>query len=129
MHMEIQSHQIESEEQLHKTAEDACNLMEEIYRAGQYPKLTIRRDWSIHNPVITGEMALPGAYRWFLMRELKKLLRRGAELTIHASRERRSMTDPALFDHADEGDWDITQKKLFLFSPERIDISMNRLEH
>lgn len=129
MQMEIHSHQIESEEQLHETAEKACDLMEAIYREGQYPKLTIRRDWSIHNPVITGEMALPGAYRWFLMRELKKLLRRGAELTIHPSRERRAMTDPALFDHADEGDWDITQKKLFLFSPERIDISMNRLEH
>ncbi|MGF1671754.1 MAG: AMP nucleosidase, partial [Balneolaceae bacterium] len=25
--------------------------------------------------------------------------------------------------------WDITQKKLFLFSPERIDLSLNRLEH
>ncbi|MDZ7694773.1 MAG: hypothetical protein U5K69_27255 [Balneolaceae bacterium] len=39
------------------------------------------------------------------------------------------MNDPALLDNTDEDEWDITQKKLFLFSPERIDLSLNRLDH
>jgi AMP nucleosidase len=74
-------------------------------------------------------MARPEAYRWYLLRELKKLAMKGAEINVLPSRERLPFNDPALFDNTDEGDWDITQKKLFLFSPERIDLSLNRLEH
>jgi AMP nucleosidase len=103
--------------------------MEHIYDEGDYPKLMVKREWSEHNPIITGEMAQPHTYRWYLSREMKKLLLKGAELKIFASRPRLDMTDPNLFDNADEDEWDITQKKLFLFSPERIDISLNRLEH
>ena len=29
----------------------------------------------------------------------------------------------------DEEEWDFTKKKLFLFSPERVDLSINRLLH
>lgn len=108
---------------------EACDLMEAIYQDGDYPKLMVKRSWSEHNPIITGEMALPSAYRWYLTRELKRLLERSAELTVFASRPRVDMNDPSLFDNIDESEWDITQKKLFLFSPERIDISLNRLEH
>jgi len=60
---------------------------------------------------------------------MKKLIEKGAELKIFPSRPKVEMNDPLLFDNADEDEWDITQKKLFLFSPERIDISLNRLEH
>jgi AMP nucleosidase len=107
----------------------ACDLMEEIYAGGEYPKVLVKRSWSKHNPIITGEMARPEAYRWYLLRELTKLARKGAEIKVLASRKRLALNDPELFNHTDENDWDITRKKLFLFSPERIDISLNRLEH
>jgi len=118
-----------TEKQMRKIIEKACDLMEKIYRNGDYPKLAISRSWSRHNPIITGEMAVPGAYRWYLSRELYKLLDKGAEIKIFPSRPVVPLNDPNLFDNVDEDDWDITQKKLFLFSPERIDISLNRLSH
>jgi AMP nucleosidase len=116
-------------EALQQHIQEACDLMEDIYAGGEYPKLLVKRSWSKHNPIITGEIARPKAYRWYLLRELYKLANKGAALKIIPSRERLSMNDPELLDHTDENDWDITQKKLFLFSPERIDISLNRLEH
>ena len=127
--IEITKDSFTNEKELEKIVNRACDLMEQIYDEGDYPKLMVKRSWSEHNPIITGEMALPQAYRWYLKREMKKLLQKGAETKIFPSRPRIAMNDPALFDNADEDDWDITQKKLFLFSPERIDISLNRLEH
>ena len=125
----INAESFSNEEELNDKVIQACDLMEAIYSDGDYPKLMVKRSWSEHNPIITGEMALPSAYRWYLTREMKRLLERNAELTIFASRPRVDLNDPSLFDNTDEDEWDITQKKLFLFSPERIDISLNRLEH
>jgi AMP nucleosidase len=118
-----------SESSIKQKIQNACDLMETIYENGEYPKVLVKRSWSKHNPVITGEMARPEAYRWYLHRELMKLAKRGAEIKILPSRERMALNDPELFSNADENEWDITQKKLFLFNPERIDISLNRLEH
>lgn len=118
-----------NEKELKHLIEKACDLMEKIYQGGDYPKITVKRTWSEHNPIITGEIAVPGAYRWYLTRELKKLAEKGAEIKIFPSRQRLAPNDPVIFDNADEDDWDITQKKLFLFSPERIDISLDRLKH
>ena len=118
-----------NEEELIKLVEDACDMMEQIYEGGDYPKVTVKRTWSEHNPIITGELAVPSAYRWYLTRELKKLAEKGAEVKIFPSRPRLQSNDPNIFDNADEDEWDITQKKLFLFSPERIDISLDRLRH
>lgn len=126
---EFQSEDISSEAEINNHVEQACDIMESIYENGEYPKVLIKRSWSKHNPIITGEMAKPKAYRWYLLRELKKLAQKGAVIKVIPSRERLAMNDPQLLDNADEDDWDITQKKLFLFSPERIDISLNRLEH
>lgn len=127
--LEITGESFSTDEERSEIVDKACNLMEKIYQDGDYPKLMVKRIWSEHNPIITGEMALPSAYRWYLKRELKKLLEKGAIMKIFPSRPRVEITDPLLFDNADEDDWDITQKKMFLFSPERIDISLNRLEH
>jgi AMP nucleosidase len=127
--LEITKGSFSNEKELKSLADRVCDMMERIYDEGDYPKLMIKRSWSEHNPIITGEMALPHAYRWYLVRELKKLLEKGADLKVFPSRPRVAMNDPALFDNADEDEWDITQKKLFLFTPERIDISLNRLEH
>lgn len=127
--IEITPESFTNETELEALVEKACDQMEIIYQDGDYPKMMVKRSWSGHNPIITGEIALPGAYRWYLKREIKKLLEKGAELKIFPSRPRVAMNDPVLFDNADEDEWDITQKKLFLFSPERIDISLNRLEH
>lgn len=118
-----------NEKELTKLVEDACDMMEHIYAEGDYPKMTVKRKWSDHNPIITGELAVPSAYRWYLTRELKKLASKGAEVKIFPSRPRLNSNDPSIFDNADEDEWDITQKKLFLFSPERIDISLDRLKH
>lgn len=127
--LEISKKHYSGEEELNQLVESACDLMENIYRDGDYPKLMVKRSWSEHNPIIAGEMALPSAYRWYLKREIKKMLEKDAEITLFPSRPRVELNDTALFDNVDEDAWDITQKKLFLFSPERIDISLNRLEH
>lgn len=116
-------------EEILKKIECACNRMEEIYNEGYYPKMKVFRKWSKHNPVIEGEFAKPGIYRWYLKRELAKLVQSGAEITISPSRKSLSLNDPKLLDAIDEDHWDFTKKKLFLFPPERIDLSINRLEH
>lgn len=126
---EFHSDDIDSDDELKNKISEACDLMELIYREGEYPKVLVKRSWSKHNPIITGEIAKPTAYRWYLQRELQKLAEKGAEIKILPSRERLGLNDPSLLDNTDEDDWDITQKKLFLFSPERIDISLNRLQH
>ncbi len=126
---EFETEEVNSQEELHERMVDACDAMENIYENGEYPKLLVKRSWSKHNPIITGEMAKPEAFRWYLLRELKKLGEKGAVIKIIPSRERLPLNDPDLLDNTDEDDWDITQKKLFLFSPERIEISLNRLEH
>ncbi|MEX0685804.1 MAG: AMP nucleosidase [Balneolales bacterium] len=107
----------------------ACALMESIYDSGYYPKLEIERAWSKYNPVISGEFAKPRVYRWYLFRELGKLASKGAVMKITPSRKRIPLNDPSLLDSLDELEWDFTQKKLFLFKAERVDISLDRLEH
>ncbi|MCC5912981.1 MAG: AMP nucleosidase [Balneolaceae bacterium] len=127
--LEITKESFSNEKEIEQLVARACDLMEQIYSDGDYPKLMIKRTWSEHNPIITGEMARPDAYRWYLSREIRKLVTKGAEVKIFPSRPKVALNDPALFDNADEDEWDITQKKLFLFTPERIDISLDRLEH
>ena len=41
-----------------------CDAMEAADRAGRYPRLTVERPWSVHNPVLDGEFASPRAIRW-----------------------------------------------------------------
>lgn len=118
-----------SEKELKKAIDKACDLMEEIYASGYYPKMIVERSWSKHNPVIDGELAQPKAYRWYLKREIERLLNHGAIITIKPAREVIPLNNPDLFTNLDENDWDITQKKLFLFRAERIDISLDRLRH
>ncbi|TNE73670.1 AMP nucleosidase [bacterium] len=118
-----------SEDDLNALVSKACDVMEELYDQGYYPKMTVKRSWSEHNPVIEGEFAKPKAYRWYLTREIKKLVQHGAEVVVDTERKAVPLNDPLLLDALDEEDWDITQKKLFLFKAERIDISLNRLEH
>lgn len=127
--LDITKEDYKTKKKLEAVIEKACDLMEEIYDNGEYPKLTVKREWSKHNPIITGEIAVPKAYRWYLSREIYKLVDKGSEVRIFPSRPIVDLNEPSLFDNLDEDDWDITQKKMFLFSPERIDISLNRLEH
>ncbi len=108
---------------------ELINRMEEIFEEGKYPKLTVEREWSRHNPVISGEFACPAVFRWYLKREFIRLLNAGAAISVEASRPVLPLDDPAMLDYTDESNWDFTQKKLFLFSAERMDISINRLEH
>jgi AMP nucleosidase len=114
---------------IEQAIKEACDFMEHIYEQGFYPKLCVNRNWSEHNPEITGEFAKPKVYRWYLMRELSKLVEQGAAIKVLKSREKLELNTPNLLDHLDEDQWDFTRKKLFLFPPERIDLSLDRLEH
>lgn len=116
-------------EELKKATEKACDLMEEIYSRGDYVKMIVHREWSKHNPRISGELAQPKALRWYLLREMGRLLSKNASIEIKPSREIIPLNNPELLDHVDEKNWDITKKKLFLFSPERTNISIDRLQH
>ena len=127
--IELHRAENETDEQLIERIDQACDHMERIYAGGHYPRLTVERSWSRHNPVICGEMARPSTYRWYLTRELLRLANRGATVRIEPSRTLITLDDPILFERLDEAHWDITQKKLFLFAPERIELSIDRLEH
>jgi AMP nucleosidase len=119
----------EGESDLRARVADACQRMEKIYELDCYSKITVIRHWSKHNPTISGEVARPSAYRWYLQRELLKLALQGAEIQVEPSRARIDLHSPSLLQKIDESDLDITRKKLFLFGPERVDLSIERLEH
>ncbi len=118
-----------SEKQIAEATEKACDLMEEMYEQGMYPRMIVHREFSDHNPTIKGELAQPQAFRWYLLREMSRLLKKNADIEIIAKRKRMALNDPDLLDHTDEEEWDFTKKKMFLFSPERTDISLDRLNH
>ena len=115
--------------QLLQQIEEACDVMEHIYQAGRYAKVTVLRHWSKHNPTISGKIARPSAYRWYLRRELQRLADKGAEVEIVADRPRADLNSPDLLYRIDESNFDHTLKKVFLFGPERAELSIQRLEH
>ncbi len=103
--------------------------MQQIHDAGKYSLVEVTRPWSTHNPKISGEFAHPAALDWYLRREFGGLIARGADIKISASRTRRDLFDPELFQSLSEDEWDLRKKKLFLFAAERIELSLNRISH
>src|ERR1700757_3270821 len=106
-----------------------CEAMEQADKEGRYPRLTVERPWSAHNPVLQGEFAAPRAIRWYLERELGRLAARGARISVSPGREALDLHDPELGPAVDETRWDLRRKKLFLFAPERMALSIDRLRH
>jgi AMP nucleosidase len=106
-----------------------CEAMEQAGNQGRYPRLTVERPWSAHNPVLQGEFASPGAIRWYLERELGRLAAAGARISVNPGRKALDLHDPALAEAVDETQSDLRRKKLFLFGPERMALSIDRLEH
>jgi AMP nucleosidase len=109
--------------------ERLCDAMEAAGQAGRYPKLTVERPWSAHNPRLEGEFASPRAIRWYLERELGRLAACGAKISVGPGREAVGLHDQELGPAVDETRWDLRRKKLFLFGPERMALSIDRLEH
>jgi AMP nucleosidase len=106
-----------------------CDAMEQVSKEGRYPRLTVERPWSAHNPMLQGEFASPGAIRWYLERELGRLATAGARISVNPGRKALDLHDPALAEAVDETRSDLRRKKLFLFGPERMALSIDRLEH
>ena len=116
-------------EEIGRAVTDLCDALAEIDAGGDYPAIEVLRPWSVHNPLITGEFARPNAIRAYLERELRALLTLGATVTVRPSRPALPIDDPALLRALDETAWEMRAKKLFLFAPERMALSMARLEH
>ena len=108
---------------------ELCDRLEAADTEGWYGALTVERPWSRHNPVLEGEFACPRAIRPYLERELLKLAAAGARVSAERSRPALDLHDPALLAALDEGSWDLRRKKLFLFRPERMALSIDRLAH
>src|ERR1700749_2725916 len=106
-----------------------CDAMEAAYLAGHYPRLTVERPWSAHNRAIEGEFAAPNAIRWYLERELGRLAAKGARISVCRGRKVIDLRDPRIGPAVDETRWDLRRKKLFLFTPERMALSIDRLQH
>jgi AMP nucleosidase len=106
-----------------------CDAMEAAAQSGHYPRLTVERPWSVHNPLLEGEFASPKAIRWYLERELSRLAADGARISVSPGREALDLHDPRLALAVDETRWDLRRKKLFLFAPERMTLSIDRLQH
>jgi AMP nucleosidase len=117
------------DEQCGAEVRQLCDAMEAADRDGRYPRLTVERPWSAHNPVLEGEFASPRAIRWYLERELSRLAARGARISVCPGREMVDLHDPRLAHAVDETRWDLRRKKLFLFAPERMALSIDRLQH
>jgi AMP nucleosidase len=114
----------------HEAAIDRlCAAMEAADKAGCYPSLTVERPWSAHNPVLQGEFASPGAIGWYLRRELRRLAAAGARISVSPGRPALDLHDPKLITAVDELSWDLRRKKMFLFGPERMALSIDRLQH
>jgi len=109
--------------------EELCAAMEAADTAGHYPQLIVERPWSVHNRVLEGEFACPRAIRWYLERELSRLAAAGARMSVCRGRRALDLHDPALVAAVDETRWDLRRKKLFLFAPERMALSIDRLQH
>src|SRR5262250_2122826 len=109
--------------------ERLCDVMEAADQAGRYPRLTVERPWSAHNPVLEEEFASPRAIRWYLERELGRLASAGARIAVSPGRKALDLHDPALAEAVDETRSDLRRKKLFLFGPERTALSIDRLQH
>ena len=109
--------------------EQLCQAMEAAAAAGFYPALTVERPWSAHNPVLEGEFAEPAAITWYLRRELSRLAAAGARITVSRGRRAVDLHDPGIGEAVDETTWDLRRKKLFLFGPERMALSIDRLQH
>jgi AMP nucleosidase len=103
--------------------------MDAADRAGRYPRLTVERPWSAHNPVLEGEFASPAAISWYLERELSRLATVGATIAVCPGRRALDLHDPEIGHAVDETRWDLRRKKLFLFGPERMALSIDRLQH
>jgi AMP nucleosidase len=105
------------------------DAMDAADKEGCYPQLTVERPWSEHNPVLEGEFASPSAIRWYLERELGQLAAAGASISVSQGRKAMDLRDPNLVEALDETSWDLRRKKLFLFGPERMALSIDRLQH
>ena len=105
------------------------DAMEAADEAGYYPRVMVERPWSVDNPVLEGEFAAPGAIRWYLERELSRLAAGGAKISVSPGRRALDLHDRELGTAVDETRWDLRRKKLFLFGPERMALSIDRLEH
>ena len=112
-----------------RLAQEYVSQMSAMFEKGKYPLVEVQRPWSEFNPTLSGEFARPEALSAYLVREFVDLLTLGAKIAVTPARPRRELNDPQLFSHLSEDDWDLRKKKLFLFSPERLEISLNRLEH
>ncbi len=106
-----------------------CRALEEADKDGYYARLVVERPWSAHNPVLEGEFSAPRAIRWYLERELSRLAAAGARISVSRGRRALSLQDPAIGLAVDETRWDLRRKKLFLFGPERMALSIDRLHH
>lgn len=105
------------------------DVLDGIDQDGWYPALEVTRPWSEHNPRLVGEFARPGAIRGYLRREVTALLGKGAVVTARASRQALTFHDADFFAALDEERFDLRAKKLFLFGPERMALSLDRLTH
>jgi AMP nucleosidase len=103
--------------------------LDDVDGGGWYPEIEVVRPWSVHNPRIAGEFARPSAVRRYLQRELRALVVAGATVTVRAARPAVAFHDPAFFAALDEDRFDLRVKKLFLFGPERMALSLDRLAH
>src|SRR5438128_1180147 len=108
---------------------DLLETLAAIDADGWYPAIEVHRPWSAHNPTITGEFSGAAVIQRYLERELAALLARGASISVRPSRLALDLGDPAFFEALDEAGWDLRQKKLFLFSPERMALSVDRIGH
>ena len=71
----------------------------------------------------------PGPFAGTWNAGLGRLAASGARISVCPGREALDLHDPELGPAVDETRWDLRRKKLFLFAPERMALSIDRLRH
>ncbi|MBN2087374.1 AMP nucleosidase [Candidatus Peregrinibacteria bacterium] len=109
-------------------AKSIIDHMDKIYESGFYPSVDVITPESTLYGDSTGEFAMPKELRFYLTREFSKIISEGNIILVKNGRRRQLKTDIGFLDACEE-QVNYYKKKLFLFSPERIELSCDRLSH
>jgi AMP nucleosidase len=104
-------------------------VLEEAGAAGCYGLVTAEWPGAPGGTRLEGEVSSAHLPYWYLEREFARLAASGARVRVCAGSPATALTDPDLLAAVDESGWDDGRTKLFLFSPQRTDLSADRLSY
>jgi len=110
-------------------AKQAYKKLCDIFEMGHYPLIEIIRPENYYKPKISGEFALPEYFESYLIHKFTTLIEEENMIFISPGQIRLKHNNPQFIRACEEITGEASKQRLFLFSPERIEISCERLKH